>query len=132
MSEFIKKKDKKILWDTVEKSRTNNSSIRTNLSATITVNNKFFHGFNSRKSHPLQKKFGDNDKAIYLHAEMDAIRKAYRVEGNISGGKLYVARTKADGEIGMACPCEACEEAIEHFGISQTFFTTENGYGLLQ
>jgi len=127
----MKKKHKRILWDAVEKSKERNSPLRASLASILKVNNRVFCGFNSKKSHPLQKKFGSNDKAIYLHAEMDAIRKAYRVEGNISGSKLYVARTTADGNPAMACPCEACEEAIYHFGIDQVFFTTKNGFGKL-
>ena len=127
----MKTKHKKILWNAVEKSRRHSSEIRASLSAILIVNNKRFVGYNSKKSHPLQKKFGSNNKAIYLHAEMDAIRKAYRVEGNISGSKLYVARTTADENPAMACPCEACEEAIHHFGINQVFFTTKNGFGKL-
>jgi tRNA(Arg) A34 adenosine deaminase TadA len=125
----IKTKHKKILWNAVEKSRNHNPNNRCSHAAILTVNNKTFVGFNQRKSHPLQKKFGDNEKAIYLHAEIDAIRKGYRTEGNISGAKLYVARTKADGSIGMSSPCEACTEACYYFGVDEVFFTTANSVG---
>lgn len=125
----MKSKDKKRLHRAVKKSREYNNPQRTSHCAILHVNNKIFTGFNKRKTHPLQKKFGDNKEAIYLHAEVYAIRKAYRVEGNISRGILYVARTKADKSIGMSAPCDACEEAIYYFGIKYVVFTTNNGIG---
>jgi tRNA(Arg) A34 adenosine deaminase TadA len=125
----MKEKHKKTLWDAIERSRTYDNPQRTSHCAIIKINNKTFYGFNKKKSHPLQKRFGSNKKAIYLHAEVDVIRKAYRMEGNISGSILYVARTRADGSVGMSAPCEACQQAIEHFGINRAIFTTNNGIG---
>jgi len=125
----MKTKDKKRLWEAVERSRKYDNPQRTSHCAILQVNNKTFYGFNRAKSHPLQKRFGSNDKAIYLHAEIDAIRKAYRMEGDISDSILYVARTKANGSIGMSAPCEACSQAIDHFDISQVIFTTSTGIG---
>lgn len=121
--------DEKILFSCVEESRKHNPQNRCSHAAYLLTDKNTYLGLNKRKSHPLQKRFGDNPKAIYLHAEIDAIRQAYSQEGNISGSELYVARTRADGSIGMSAPCEACEEAIHHFGIDQVFFTTNNGIG---
>lgn len=125
----MKKKHKKILWNAVKKSRERKSPLTSSHCAILKARNKTFVGYNSKKSHPLQKKFGDNEKAIYLHAEVDAIRKGYRVEGDISGGNLYIARTRDDGSIGMSAPCEACQEAINHFHLNHVFFTTNHGFG---
>lgn len=83
-------------------------------------------GFNKRKSHPLQLRFNpQNPKAIYLHAEMDAIRQAIRLQGSdLSGFKMYVARVYRDG-VTTACakPCEGCQGAILAFGIRSVEWT---------
>jgi hypothetical protein len=44
--------------------------------AAIYIGNKLIStGVNQLKSHPLQAKFGSNTDAIFLHAEIDQIRK---------------------------------------------------------
>jgi len=121
--------DESILFSCVKESRKHNPQNRCSHAAYLLTKKNAYLGLNKRKSHPLQKRFGDNPKAIYLHAEIDAIRQAYSQEGDISGSKLYVARTKADGSIGMSAPCSACEEAIHHFGIDKVWFTSHNGIG---
>ncbi len=127
-------KEKKAFHRAIDKSRSHEHDLNNNhtLCAVILLNSQLFYGFNKKKTHPLQKEFSKNKHAIYLHAEIDAIQSAYRECGNIEDSTLYIARTTADGHIANAYPCKGCREAIEYFGISQTFFTTENGYGLLQ
>ncbi len=96
------------------------------LGALVTIRKKIIaFGFNSYKSHPLQKKFGRNEKAICLHAEIDAIKNALkRVKiSDLKRATLYVARIKKDGTIGMAKPCTGCQRAIVAFGIKQVIFT---------
>lgn len=51
----MKKADKKILYDAVEKSRNHNPNNRCSHVAILTVNNKTFIGFNRKKSHPPSK-----------------------------------------------------------------------------
>lgn len=82
-------------------------------------------GFNQRKSHPLQKRFNPhNPKAIYLHAEVDAIRQAVRLVGaDLSGFKMYVARVHRDGAEACAKPCRGCQSAILAFGIRHVEWT---------
>lgn len=80
-------------------------------------------GFNSRKTHPLMAKFGKNDKAIHLHAEVDALRDAAKWTLGVEGCTMYIARAKADGSPGLAKPCEGCQRAIVAFGIKEVYWT---------
>lgn len=80
-------------------------------------------GINSGKTHPLQKKFSKNNRCIHLHAEIDAIRNALRMGHNIEGTTMLIARTKKNGQIGLAKPCQACQRAIIHFGIRDVIWT---------
>ncbi len=68
------------------------------------------------KSHPLQWKFakqvGLNHK-IYLHAEIDAIRK---VKNRSKIHKIVVERYNS-GKPAKSKPCPICEAAISAFGI---------------
>lgn len=87
-------------------------------------------GANKRKSHPLQARFGKNEHAIYLHAEIDAIAKALKtLDGEeLSKCVLYVCRILQDGSFGLAKPCPGCQSAIKAFGIQTVVWSTENGY----
>lgn len=84
-----------------------------------------FVGVNSRKTHPLQAKFGKNDKAICKHAEVDAIVTALRWidTDDLRGSIIYVARAKADGSDGMAKPCEGCQKALIAFDFADCIWT---------
>jgi deoxycytidylate deaminase len=92
------------------------------------------------KTHPFQSKFGKNEAAIYLHAEIDCIKNALKVTSKIDIAKstLYVARRKflhTDRkffENGLACPCSGCCSAIVAFDIPRTVFTLDGtGYQVL-
>lgn len=86
-------------------------------------------GFNQKQTHPLQALFGRNDFSIHLHAEIDALRHAVRILGeDLQDCILYVARTKENGDIGLACPCEGCMKAIDHFNVKDVVYT-KNGTG---
>jgi len=93
-------------------------------------------GQNQQKSHPLQSKFSKNPEAIYLHAEIDAIKNALKeIDSSLlEKSTLYVARTKKDGSEGISKPCKGCRRAIEAFGISRVVYTTEeeNIYGEME
>jgi deoxycytidylate deaminase len=81
-------------------------------------------GVNQLKSHPLQAKFGINSDAIFLHAEIDAIRNALKrvTPLDLQGATLYVARTK-NGIVKMSKPCNGCQRAIMHFNIPNVYWT---------
>jgi deoxycytidylate deaminase len=83
-------------------------------------------GVNQMKSHPLQKRFGKNEDAIFLHAEMSALVNALKrvsVE-QLKKATLYVARSR-HGVIRMSKPCLGCQSAIIHFGIQNVFWTED-------
>lgn len=79
------------------------------------------YGVNSRKTHPLQAKFGKHDQAICLHAEIAALANARQ---SVEGMVMYVARAYKDGSPGLAKPCKGCERALIEFGIADVEWTT--------
>lgn len=83
------------------------------------------YGLNSLKSHPIMMKFGRNEGAIYLHAEMDAIVKTINIYGVdiLKKCDIYVTRIKKDGSVSLSKPCKGCQRAIEFFKIKRTFHT---------
>lgn len=96
-------------------------------------------GFNQMKSHPFQKKFGTNNDAIFLHAEVDAIKNSLREisEDELAKSTLYVCRVKKKPpygrnknsifERGFAKPCLGCQRAISTFGIKKVFYSCDDG-----
>lgn len=88
-------------------------------------------GVNRSKTHPFQKRFQKNKDAIYLHAEVDAIKNALRnIDLDIlSKCTLYCCRVKHDDNNklvwGISKPCKGCMEAISTFNISKVYFTDE-------
>ena len=92
-------------------------------------------GFNQYRSHPLQFRFSTNDDCVYLHSEVDAIRKtiqylarqngsSYRDITDLSDWNMFVARVLKDGSPAMAKPCIGCQRAIMHFNIQHIEWTT--------
>jgi tRNA(Arg) A34 adenosine deaminase TadA len=102
------------------------------LAACVVKRNKIISfGHNKNKTHPLQNKFNKHPQAIYLHAEIDAIKNALKrasVE-DLVGSTLYIVRTKKDGSEGLAKPCSGCMQAIESFNIGKVIYTT-NAQGI--
>lgn len=131
-------RDKKYM-DFVRRLATSNS-MKMKLAACLVLRNEIISvGFNSDKSHPLQKRFAKNIDAIFKHAEVDCIIKALKVveEDDLKDATLYVYRVKKQNKgdtgwvSGLAEPCPGCQKAIEHFGIKRTVFSLEeeNSYG---
>ena len=90
-------------------------------------------GFNHMKSHPFQAKFAKNEMAIFLHAEVHAIKNALR-EVNVdelSKCDIYITRVKrkmaGDKQFvwGLSKPCPGCQRAIAEFGFRRTIYTTD-------
>src|ERR1035437_431907 len=95
------------------------------MAATLTGGGHFFWGMNSRKSHPLQKRFSKHSEALCLHAEIAAIHMARKLlrSDDLSSFVLSVARVKKDGTSGLAQPCSGCMRAIKHFKIKRVEWT---------
>ena len=87
---------------------------------------------NSRKTHPFQKKYGRNQEAVCLHAEIHAAIKAMKIieYEDFKKMDLYVARAKQiDKESsytwGNAKPCVGCAGFVAEIGIKNVYFTTD-------
>lgn len=77
------------------------------------------------KSHPMQWKFAKQvglSQKIYLHAEIDAIRK---VKDRSKIHKIVVERYNS-GKPAKSKPCPICEAAISEFGIKLVEYHSED------
>jgi deoxycytidylate deaminase len=110
-----------------------NPSDNAKVSAAIVRNNKIISiGINSKKSHPMQARFGKNEESIYLHAEVAAIRNALREVSvdDLQKMEIYICRVKKPKPFskkyvwGLAKPCEGCQRAIAEFGLKRVVYTT--------
>lgn len=91
-------------------------------------------GYPRRKSHPLQAQFGPREQAVYLHAEVEALIRALKVNYEVTKNtSLYVVRVKHKGpyygvapeefEEACASPCKGCLGFIKHCGVTQVYWT---------
>ena len=105
-------------------------------SSLVLKNTILSFGFNQRKTHPFQAKYGKNNESIYLHAEADAIKnalKCYSLE-DLKNSVLYICRSKTMNKsivTGLAKPCEGCMRAIANFNIKRVVYSTDDGYTTL-
>lgn len=86
-------------------------------------------GCNRMKTHPMQARFGKNGDAIFLHAEINAIRnslKSYRIE-DLAGSTLVVLR-RTSKKYGMSRPCNGCMKAILEFDIKSVIYSTDTDF----
>jgi tRNA(Arg) A34 adenosine deaminase TadA len=105
---------------------------RARLAAAIVRNNKIVSvGINRMKTDPLQARFGKNKDAIFLHAEIHAIKNSLRdidVE-DLKDCIMYICRvkrpkSKTPYEWAIAKPCEGCNRAIAEFGLKRVIYTS--------
>ena len=113
------------------------------VSAMIVIKNKpIALCTNQRKTHPFQATYGKNKDAIFLHAEVSAIKNALKQVSidDLRKATLYVARAKKANNQprskdiqGMAKPCTGCLLCIIDFGVKRVVYTTaiQNEYGVL-
>jgi deoxycytidylate deaminase len=96
-------------------------------------------GFNQRKTHPFQAKYGKNDEAIYWHAESNAIHNALKriSKEDLARSVLYVVRVKSDEDDhskvipAISKPCEGCMRAIRDYGIREVIYTEDSEQELI-
>lgn len=105
-------------------------------SCLVLKNNILSFGFNKRKSHPFQAKFGKNEECIFLHAEIDAIKNALKCTSveDLQRSTLYIYRSKKVNGVetnGLAKPCVGCMRAIVSFNIKNVVYSTDDGYATL-
>lgn len=123
------------IFATLEKvAEANDEFPRARMASALVKSNKIISiGINRKKSDPLQAKYGKNKDAIFLHAEIHALKNAlreYDVE-ELKDTVLYICRVKRLNQHsmkwvwGMAKPCEGCSRAIAEFGIRNVVYTTD-------
>ncbi len=96
-------------------------------------------GQNQDKTHPLQAQYGRHVDAIFLHAEIDALRNMLRQldPDDLRHCTLYIARAKHASDskrtpmiYGEAKPCcsatGGCQAAIKAFRIKRVVYTTDD------
>ena len=113
-----------------------NPAQREKLAAAIVCRNRIISvGMNSMKSHPMAAKYGKNPHAIFLHAEVAAIKNALReIEvDDFTKCDIYITRVKKEKPFtnkyvwGLAKPCSGCERAIAEFGLKRVIYTCDDG-----
>ncbi len=111
------------------------------LAAGVTYKNQIMGlGVNRWKSDPMQAKYSRHEEAIYLHAEIAAIKNSLRVLDveELSKCNMIVVRVKRNHltntfEPANSKPCSGCYRCLKEFGIKKiTYFNEErvltNGY----
>lgn len=91
-------------------------------------------GVNSKRTDTFQKRYSKNEHAIYLHAEIAAIKaaKKHLSLDELKKSTLYVCRVRFDNddptpEWGMSKPCEGCRRAIVEYQIQRVVYTLDGG-----
>lgn len=93
-------------------------------------------GYNTNKTHPIQKKYNIYREMEYdgfepssgLHAEMMCLLGLKDLDIDYSKVKLYIYREDQNGNLANCKPCPACMELIDRMGIKKIYYTTEDGY----
>jgi deoxycytidylate deaminase len=95
-------------------------------------------GYNRRKGNMLHGFFADRvgrPEAAYAHAETSALSKLTKNKWEYNPHntdfhmmKIYIFRETKQG-LGLAKPCDICTLALKSFGITNIFYTTDEGYG---
>ena len=113
----------------------NNGMSRAKLAAAVVVKGKIISiGINQKKSHPFQRQFAKNKEAIFLHAEIMAIKNSlnHLTPAELRQATLYIYRVKRPTDKskhwvnGIAKPCKGCMGAIAEFDFKRVVYTTDN------
>ncbi len=114
----------------------NSETNRYRLSAAVVRRNTVIaYGTNSMKTDPLQGKYRKNECAVYMHAEISAIKNSLRRIDidTLKKCDIYVCRVKRDSTKknniiwGNAKPCSGCARAISDFEFKNVYFTCDSG-----
>lgn len=80
-------------------------------------------GNNLLKTHPIMLKAGRNEKALYLHAEIDALVRMPRGY-DPSDCSLYVLRLTKGGRVFNSCPCSGCMGYLLSIGLNDIYWSS--------
>lgn len=93
-------------------------------------------GYNTNKTHPLQKKYNRYRKMKYsrtepietLHAELSCLIQIKDMDINFNKVELYIYRENKNGDLAISRPCAACMKMIDQLGIKTIHYTTDGGF----
>ena len=90
-------------------------------------------GFNTKKTHTLQKKYNkfrfQEDTPASMHAETQALLPLIgRKDIDFSRVSIYVYRALNNGELTLARPCPSCMALIRNLGIRHIYYTSDKSY----
>lgn len=88
-------------------------------------------GFNTNKTHPIQNyynRYRINKGMAKFHAEINCLNQIRHLNIQFSKVKLYINRIRKDQEYAICRPCPSCMAAIKDLGISNIYYTTNEGY----
>jgi deoxycytidylate deaminase len=77
------------------------------------------------KTHPLAARFGYKFNSI--HSELNAITKYDGRITDLSRFTLVNVRLDKAGDVRMSRPCETCQLMLAAFGVSEVWYTTNDG-----
>lgn len=104
--------------------------------ACVVIQNKLVSVGQCRyKTHPLQAKYSKNDDAIFLHAEIDAIKNALRNHSisDLTKADMYVLRLRKVSTNdhtfirASAKPCRGCSMAVKAYELRNVYYTNDEG-----
>lgn len=76
-------------------------------------------GFNRYRNDPSVVELG----GVSYHAEEATLRRA----GSPEGATMYVARVKRDGDLGLAKPCNKCQQFLLDAGVHTVVWSAADG-----
>jgi len=121
-------RDLRLLNTVIEVANSTPMFAHAKIGAAIAIGNTLYGiGYNTKKSHPIQKKFAINKDMIYPHAEIMAIKNAEKSGINFAHSTLYVARVWKNGKLSNAKPCISCQKAIKEYNIKKVIYTSDEG-----
>jgi hypothetical protein len=97
---------------------------RKKMAAAYYDGNRFIAAFNSKKTHPMAKRF--NHLQSRTHCEIATLQQIK--QNNNLTGTLYIYREASDSSARMARCCSACIRYIRSRGIRKICYTTNTGW----
>lgn len=83
-------------------------------------------GYNdSFSTHPIGKRY--DFRYNNIHSELSAILRAKWYVDKLHKLTLVNVRFKRSGELGLSKPCTRCQEMLKDFGITNIYYTLEDG-----
>ena len=129
-----------IFFDKAKDLTDNSTFVRAKIGAVAIYKGKVIgKGYNSFKTHPIQKKynayrdgFGEESETTHqnsMHAEIMCLLSIKNKEDiDWSKVQLYIYRKCIERPHGIARPCRACEEFIRELGIEHIFYTLDEDF----